>query len=172
MAQISEAKYLSRRKFLKSSGLSGTALVPGFLFSCKRQSRFAGQGTGTIISETALKDVEFEIEMNAWILIDTSGKVTLVDHRAEMGQGSFQSVPQIISEELEVDLSNIQVIFAQGNQKKYGSQITGGSSTIRGSYKNLLTLGASARDLLIQAAAAKWNVPVSECYAKNGQCIS
>ena len=56
----------------------------------------------------------------------------------------------------------------KGNQKKYGSQITGGSSTIRGSYMNLLTLGASARELLIQAAAAKWNVPVSECYAKNG----
>ena len=102
------------------------------------------------------------------LLIDTSGKVTLVDHRAEMGQGSFQSVPQIISEELEVELSNINVIFAQGNQKKYGSQITGGSSTIRGSYINLLTLGASARELLIQAAAAKWHVPVSECYAKNG----
>ena len=99
--------------------------------------------------------------MNAWILIDTSGKVTLVDHRAEMGQGSFQSVPQIISEELEVDLSDIHVIFAQGNQKKFGSQITGGSSTIRGSYKNLLTLGASARELLIQAATDKWKVPVS-----------
>ena len=106
--------------------------------------------------------------MNAWIIIDTSGKVTLVDHRAEMGQGSFQSVPQIISEELEVELSNINVIFAQGHQKKYGSQITGGSSTIRGSYINLLTLGASARELLIQAAAARWHVPVSECYAKNG----
>ena len=106
--------------------------------------------------------------MNAWIIIDTSGKVTLVDHRAEMGQGSFQSVPQIIAEELEVELSNINVIFAQGSQKKYGSQITGGSSTIRGSYKNLLTLSATARELLIQAAAAKWNVPVSECYAKNG----
>ena len=106
----------------------------------------ASAKAGTIISESALNNVEFEIEMNAWILIDTSGKVTLVDHRAEMGQGSFQSVPQIISEELEVELNNINVIFGKGNQKKYGSQITGGSSTIRGSYKNLLTLGASARD--------------------------
>ena len=161
MEQNSEAQYLSRRKFLKSSGLTGAALFLGFYFPLSAKA-------GTIISEAALKDVEFEIEMNAWILIDTSGKVTLVDHRAEMGQGSFQSVPQIISEELEVELNQINVIFARGNQKKFGSQITGGSSTIRGSYKNLLTLGASARDLLIQAAAAKWNVPVSECYAKNG----
>jgi isoquinoline 1-oxidoreductase beta subunit len=151
----------SRRKFLKTAGLSGTALFLGFYFP-------AAAKAGQVISETALNNVEFEIEMNAWIIIDTSGKITLVDHRAEMGQGSFQSVPQIISEELEVDLSNINVVFAQGHQKKYGSQITGGSSTIRGSYKNLLMLGASARTLLIQAAAGKWNAPVSECYASNG----
>jgi isoquinoline 1-oxidoreductase subunit beta len=168
MTQTSDASTLSRRKFLKTGSLSGAALFLGFYFPASANPAFAGQGTGRVISETALNNVEFEIEMNAWILIDTSGKVTLVDHRAEMGQGSFQSVPQIISEELEVDLSNINVIFARGNQKKFGSQITGGSSTIRGSYKNLLTLGASARDLLIQAAATKWNVPVSECYAKNG----
>jgi isoquinoline 1-oxidoreductase beta subunit len=161
MTQISEANALSRRKFLKNSGLSGAALFLGFYLPASAKA-------GTIISQAALNDVEFEIEMNAWIIIDTLGKVTLVDHRAEMGQGSFQSVPQIIAEELEVELSNINVIFAQGHQKKYGSQITGGSSTIRGSYKNLLTLGASARELLIQAAAAKWKVPVSECYAKNG----
>jgi isoquinoline 1-oxidoreductase beta subunit len=168
MEQLTDTNALSRRKFLKTAGLSGTALFLGFYFPVAANSAGAGQGAGQVISETALNNVEFEIEMNAWIIIDTSGKVTLVDHRAEMGQGSFQSVPQIISEELEVELSNINVIFAQGHQKKYGSQITGGSSTIRGSYINLLTLGASARELLIQAAAARWHVPVSECYAKNG----
>jgi isoquinoline 1-oxidoreductase subunit beta len=161
MEQRADTNALSRRKFLKNGGLTGAALFLGFYFPATAKA-------GQVISETALNDVELEVEMNAWILIDTSGKVTLVDHRAEMGQGSFQSVPQIISEELEVDLSNINVIFAQGNQKKFGSQITGGSSTIRGSYKNLLTLGASARELLIQAAADKWKVPVSECYAKSG----
>jgi len=161
MEKNTDIKSISRRKFLKTGGLTGTALFLGFYFPATAKA-------GTIITGSALNNVEFEIEMNAWILIDTSGKVTLVDHRAEMGQGSFQSVPQIISEELEVELSNINVIFGKGNKKKYGSQITGGSSTIRGSYINLLTLGASARVLLIQAAAAKWNVPVSECYAKNG----
>jgi isoquinoline 1-oxidoreductase subunit beta len=162
MEQQADIKALSRRKFLRTAGLGGTALFLGFYLP-------AAAKTGSVISETALKDVEFEIEMNAWIIIDTAGKVTLVDHRAEMGQGSFQSVPQIIAEELEVDLSNINVIFAQGHQKKYGSQITGGSSTIRGSYINLLTLGASARELLIQAAAAKWNAPTADCYARNGR---
>jgi len=167
MEQQARTNALSRRKFLKTGGLTGAALFLGFYFPAAANPAGAGRGAGRVISESALNNVEFEIEMNAWILIDTSGKVTLVDHRAEMGQGSFQSVPQIISEELEVELSNINVIFAQGHQKKYGSQITGGSSTIRGSYINLLTLGATARELLIQTAAARWTVPVSECYAKN-----
>jgi isoquinoline 1-oxidoreductase beta subunit len=161
MKQISDEKSLSRRKFLKAGGLTGTALFLGFYFPASAEA-------GQIITRTGLGNVEVEIAMNAWILIDTSGKVTIVDHRAEMGQGSFQSVPQILAEELEVDLNNINIVFAQGNKAKYGSQITGGSSTIRGSYKNLLNLGATAREMLIQTAAAKWAVPVSECYAQNG----
>jgi len=161
MEPFTEAKSLSRRRFLKTTGLTGTALFLGFYFP-------ASAKTGSIITDSALGKLEQEVELNAWILIDTSGKVTLVDHRAEMGQGSFQSVPQIIAEELEVELANINVVFARGTQKKYGSQITGGSSTIRGSYKNLLNLSATARDLLIQSAATKWNVPVSDCYARNG----
>src|ERR1700676_5549303 len=159
MEQISDEKSLSRRKFLKASGLTGTALFLGFYFPASAKA-------GQIITRTGLANVE--VEMNAWILIDTSGKVTIVDHRAEMGQGSYQSVPQIIAEELEVELNNINIVFAQGNKEKYGNQITGGSSTIRGSYKNLLNLSASAREMLIQAAATKWAVPVSECYAKDG----
>lgn len=110
-------------------------------------------------------------EFNAWMRIDTDGKVTLTDHRAEMGQGSYQSVPQIIAEELEVDLKDVNIIFAIGDPTKYGSQITGGSSTIRGSYKRLLKLSATAREMLITAAAAKWNVAASECYAESGNVV-
>ena len=111
------------------------------------------------------------IEMNAWISIDTSGKVTIINHRAEMGQGSFQSVPQIIAEELEVDLNNVNIIFAEGNNSKYGSQVTGGSSTVRGSYKKLLELSASAREMLIQTAAKRWDVESATCFAENGQVV-
>src|SRR3984893_2520206 len=142
MAQTSDANSLSRRKFLRTTGPTGTALSLGFYFP-------AAANAGRIITRTDLTNVE--TEMNAWILIDTSGKVTLVDHRAEMGQGSYQSVPQIIAEELEVELNNINIVFAQGNKEKYGNQITGGSSTIRGSYKNLLNLSATAREMLIHA---------------------
>ena len=58
------------------------------------------------------------IDLNAWISIDTSGKVTIINHRSEMGQGSWQSVPQIIAEELEVDLNKVNIVFAQGNNAK------------------------------------------------------
>ena len=153
---------LSRRNFIKLSGVTGAALTLGFYFPAN------GKEVEIIKSETA---ENLGIDLNAWISIDTTGKVTITNHRAEMGQGSFQSVPQIIAEELEVDLNKVNIVFAQGNNAKYGSQVTGGSSTIRDNYKKLLQLSASAREMLIEAAAKKWGVNKSECYAENGQII-
>src|SRR3984893_15317063 len=153
---------ISRRKFLRASGLSGTALLLGFYFPAS--AKVAKILTGTE-AETAA------IEMNAWILIDKLGKVTLVSHRAEMGQGAYQSIAQVIAEELEVNLNDVNIVFAQANNKKYGSQVTGGSSTIRTAYKNLLTLSASAREMLITAAANKWGVAPAECSAVSGSVL-
>ncbi|MEO6976820.1 MAG: molybdopterin cofactor-binding domain-containing protein [Mucilaginibacter sp.] len=157
-----ETKEVSRRNFLRVTGIAGTALCLGFYFPANAKQEELVTASGAADSG---------IEMNAWIRIDANGKVTLTDHRAEMGQGSYQSVPQIIAEELEVDLKDINVVFAQGDQAKYGSQITGGSSTIRGIYKKLLKLSATAREMLITAAATNWNVPASECYAESGHVI-
>jgi len=153
---------LSRRNFLRTSGLAGTALFLGIYFPANAKN-------GELISAPGADQAGFEF--NAWIRIDTDGKVTLTDHRAEMGQGSYQSVPQILAEELEVSMADVNIIFAQGSQTKYGSQITGGSSTISSSYKNLLKLGATARQMLITAAAAKWSVPATECYAELGSVV-
>ncbi|SHG88211.1 isoquinoline 1-oxidoreductase, beta subunit [Chryseolinea serpens] len=157
-----ETKNLTRRNFIKLSSLTGAALTIGFYFPT------GAKAAEVMKSETA---DNLGIDLNAWISIDTNGKVTITNHRAEMGQGSFQSVPQIIAEELEVDLNDVRIVFAQGNNAKYGSQITGGSSTVRGTYKKLLHLSATAREMLIEAAAKKWNVPASECYAENGHVI-
>jgi len=157
-----ETKEVSRRNFLRVTGIAGTALCLGFYFPANAKQEELVTASGAADSG---------IEMNAWIRIDANGKVTLTDHRAEMGQGSYQSVPQIIAEELEVDLKDINVVFAQGDQAKYGSQITGGSSTIRGIYKKLLKLSATAREMLISAAATKWSVPAGECYAESGHVI-
>lgn len=153
---------VSRRNFIKVSGLAGTALCLGFYFPANAKKE-------QLASKEMAEKAGFEF--NAWIYIGTDGQVTLTDHRAEMGQGSYQSVPQIIAEELEVDLKDINVVFAKGDPKKYGSQITGGSSTIRGSYKKLLKLSAAAREMLITAAANKWNVPGNDCYAESGHVI-
>ena len=156
-------KNISRRKFITLSSMSGAAFTIGFYFPA------AAKGVGKILSGQDAD--EKGIELTAWISINKSGVVTLMNHRSEMGQGSFQAVPQIIAEELEVDLDKVKIVFAPGNNKKYGSQITGGSSTVRGAYKTLLQTGATAREMLIAAAAKKWNVAATECYAENGMVI-
>jgi isoquinoline 1-oxidoreductase beta subunit len=77
----------------------------------------------------------------------------------------------MIAEELEVNLDQVTILFAPGNSKKYGSQITGGSSTVRGAYKQLMNMGASAREMLIEVASKKWGVNREECYAEDGTVI-
>lgn len=148
---------LSRRNFLKAGGLTGVALTLGINFPLR------GEAGDIVKADTK------SLSLNAWISIDTSGHVTLTNHRAEMGQGSFQSVPQIIAEELEVDLNQVSIVFGPGNPSVYGDQVTGGSSTIRGSYERLLRLSASARQMLTDAAAQKWSVPAGECIAEAGR---
>ena len=155
-------KKISRRNFIKLSGLTGTALTLGLYLP-------ANANEAQVVTIDAAEAMG--IDMNAWISIDTTGKVTITNHRSEMGQGSWQSVPQIIAEELEVDLNTVNIIFAQGNSAKYGSQVTGGSSTVRGTYKKLLNLSATAREMLIEAASKKWNVSKVDCYAENGHVI-
>src|ERR1700731_3735901 len=154
---------VSRRNFIRLSGMSGVALTLGFYIPAM------GKSNGEIVKEETADMLG--IELNAWISIDGSGRVTILDHRSEMGQGSFQVVPQMIAEELEVNLDHVNILFANGNQTKYGSQVTGGSSTVRGSYKQLMRTGASAREMLIEAASKKWKLPKEECYAENGQVI-
>ena len=156
-------KNLSRRNFIRMSGMTGAALTIGYAMPS-----IANEAAEIF---TAQKAAEQGIELTAWISIDKNGKVTILNHRSEMGQGSFQAVPQMVAEELEVSLDDINISFAPGHPSKYGSQITGGSSTVRGAYKTLLQTGATAREMLIEAAAKKWNVNKNDCYAENGFII-
>ena len=151
---------VSRRKFLKLTGMTGAVLAIGSYLPV------FGKDWEVI---DALEAESKGIELNAFITIDTTGKVTIVNHRAEMGQGTFQSIPQIIAEELEVNMNAINIVFADGNERKYGGQTAGGSSSIRTGYKRLSRLGATAREMLIEAASKKWNVNKNECYAEEGQ---
>lgn len=154
---------VSRRNFIRVSGMTGAALTIGYYIPA------SGKDTTAIISADNAE--QLGIPLNAWISIDTSGKVSILNHRSEMGQGSWQVVPQMIAEELEVNLDKVNIQFAPGSQNLYGSQVTGGSSTVRGSYIHLMRMGATARMMLIEAAAKKWKVPASECYAENAEVI-
>lgn len=157
-----EKKHISRRNFIKFSSLTGTALVLGYYLPAQGKE-------GRVVSLDNAKNLG--LELNSFVSIDTSGAITLVNHRAEMGQGSYQAVPSILAEELEVNLDDVNIVFGPGNEKKYGSQITGGSSTVRGAYKRLGKIGASAREMLVEAATKKWGATRSDCYAENGMVI-
>jgi isoquinoline 1-oxidoreductase subunit beta len=150
---------ISRRNFVKLTGMTGAAFTLGFSIPANGKE---------VEFFTAASAAGEGIQLNAFISIDTMGKVTITDHRSEMGQGSYQTVPQIIAEELEVNLDQVSIVFGEGNSTKYGSQVTGGSSTVRGAYKHLCSVGATAREMLKEAAAKKWGVPKSECYAESG----
>jgi isoquinoline 1-oxidoreductase beta subunit len=109
-------------------------------------------------------------EINAWVVIEPDDSVIIRYGRAEMGQGSFTSLPQILTEELECDWAFVKPEYASANRnlkekKVYGSLATGGSRAVRETGEVVQQAGASARERLIAAAAKRWNVPASECSA-------
>ncbi|MDJ1499576.1 xanthine dehydrogenase family protein molybdopterin-binding subunit [Xanthocytophaga agilis] len=149
----------SRRDFIRLSGLSTLSLTLGYYISgCDHTVKVINSQTASSV-----------IELVAWISIDTNGDIKLMNHRSEMGQGTQQTIPQILAEELEVGMDQITVVSASANPKKYGPQPQEGSFSVRGWCQQLLKMGATARQMLIMAAAKQWNVPVTECSAKNGQ---
>lgn len=156
-------QHLSRRTFLQQAGLSGIALTLGFYASA------SAKNGGEIVSINHAEGIA--TELMSWISIDSSGKVTIFNHRSEMGQGTWQAIPQIVAEELEVSMDSVTVQYAAANPGKYGPQPQEGSFSIRGWYQQLLRMGASAREMLIEAAAKQWGVAIAECYAENGHVI-
>jgi isoquinoline 1-oxidoreductase subunit beta len=109
-------------------------------------------------------------EINAWVVINPDDSVIIRYGRAEMGQGSFTALPQILTEELECDWAFVKPEYASANRnlkenKVYGSLATGGSRAVRETGEMVQQAGASARVRLIEAAAKRWNVPASECAA-------
>ena len=154
---------ISRRDFIQLTGLSGIALTIGICFP---------SGGGTKIINLAMTGTAgIDAELMSWVSIAPTGIVTIKSHRSEMGQGTFQAIPQMIAEELEVDMQQIQIEFAAANPNKFGPQPQEGSFSIRGWYLQLLRVGATAREMLISAAAAEWKVAPIECYALNGEVI-
>ncbi|QQO35321.1 xanthine dehydrogenase family protein molybdopterin-binding subunit [Bradyrhizobium diazoefficiens] len=113
---------------------------------------------------------------NAFIRIDETGRTVLMMPQVEMGQGVYTSIAMILAEELDADWAKVSVLHAPPNDKLYanpvfGLQATGGSTSIRAWWKPLRAAGASARAMLIQAAAAQWQVEPASCTASKGEVV-
>ena len=107
------------------------------------------------------------LETSAWLRIGTDDSITFQCDRAEMGQGVYTSLAMLIAEELGVSLQKIKVEFAppgdQFHNNLLGGQITGGSTSVRDGWEKLRRAGATARHLLVAAAAAEWDVDARNC---------
>ena len=148
---------------MRQAGLSGLALTVGSYWP------LPGKKAGEIVH---VNNADNETtSLMTWISIDNAGKVTIFNHRSEMGQGTWQAIPQIIAEELEVNLAEVHIQYAAADPTKYGPQPQEGSFSIRGWYQQLLQIGATAREMLIEAAARQWGVAAAACYAAGGQVI-
>jgi isoquinoline 1-oxidoreductase beta subunit len=152
-------KNINRRDFIKFSGATGAVLALGFYLPAK--------GKELLVGNLAVK----ELELSPFILIETSGKITLINPRPDMGQGTFHSIPLLVAEELEVDIDKIEIRPSDGNPK-YGGQLSGGSGSVAASWLPMRKAGAAAKEMLLKAAANRWKLTENECYAKDGKVFN
>jgi isoquinoline 1-oxidoreductase beta subunit len=99
---------------------------------------------------------------NVYLAIDTDGTAYVIAHRSEMGSGSRTALPRIVADELDADWARVKIVQAIGDEK-YGDQDTDGSHSVRSFFDTLRESGATARLMLVRAAAAQWSVPAAEC---------
>jgi isoquinoline 1-oxidoreductase beta subunit len=167
---MSVSASVTRRQFVLISAAVGGALVLGVALRHRKQ----------IVPGAA----PARGRLNAYVRIDPGGRITLVMPKVEMGQGTYTSLPMLIAEELEVDLAAITVEAAPPDPAVYGfavdpaapegierDQSTGTSLSIIQCWTPLRQAGATARLMLIQAAAKRWSVPVDTCHAQRGEVI-
>jgi len=162
---MSTTPRMTRRSFVKGAVVAGAGLTIGFEFSVGgRGARALAQSTEPFVP-------------NAWIRITPDNIVTIIVDKSDMGQGVLTSMPMLIAEELEADWSKVRVEEAPADPKKYGNpaigglQLTGGSTSVRGSWLPLRQAGAAAKEMLIEAAAREWGVAPESCVAEGSEVI-
>jgi len=149
----------SRRSFLRTSSLASGGMLIGFNFftACKDNVKMP-------VDIAKLNYNDF----NAFIKISDEGMVTIFSPNPEIGQGVKTSMPMLIAEELDVPWENVNVVQGILDTQNYQRQVAGGSQSIRFGWDALRQTGATARQMLVNAAAARWGVDASECSAKQG----
>ena len=155
-------KNQSRRDFVKSSAAVGGGLTLGFFLPGTVGVAMADAGGGTAMP-------------NAWVRIGADNQVTILVARSEMGQDVATSMPMLVCEELDVDVNTVKVEFAPPGEvyinSLLGGQLTGGSTSVRDAWEKLRKAGASARMMLVAAAAQEWGVDAGQVRAENGALI-
>src|SRR6267142_1073521 len=155
------ANGLSRRSFLQAGAAAGGGLMLSLSLAFANGEAEAADADG--------------FAPNAFIRIEGDGQIVLTMPYVEMGQGTYTSIPMLIAEELEVDLTQVRLDHAPPNEKLYGNpllggiQATGNSNAVRAAWQPLREAGAIARTMLISAAAKRWNVDPAACRAQNGE---
>jgi isoquinoline 1-oxidoreductase beta subunit len=149
----------SRRNFLKTSILASGGMLIGFnlLTACRPEA----------VMPIDIESLNFN-DFNAFIKISNDGYITIFSPNPEIGQGVKTSMPMIIAEELDVEWSKVNVIQGVLDTKNFKRQIAGGSQSIRSSWDAFRQTGATAKQMLVNAAAIKWNVDASTCKASKG----
>jgi len=159
----SSANGLSRRTFLRVGATAGG----GLLLSLRLPSS---------IGDVEAADAS-SFAPNAFIRIEADGRVILTMPYVEMGQGTYTSIPMLIAEELEIDLKQVQLEHAPPDEKLYGNpllggiQATGNSNAIRAAWRPMRRAGATARAMLVAAAAKHWKVDPASCRAQMGEVL-
>ncbi|SCB30797.1 xanthine dehydrogenase family protein molybdopterin-binding subunit [Cupriavidus alkaliphilus] len=151
--------HTSRRRFLQAAGAMPAALVLGFHLPLAKAAE----------ARAPARDPD---DVNAWLRIDADGGVTIMVPSAELGQGVMTSAPMLIAEELECDWRQVRAELAPTdpvyNNRMFKVQATASSTSARWSFEPLRRIGATAREMLREAAAQSWSVPVAQCRAVQG----
>ena len=148
---------LSRRSFVVTTAVAGAGLLVAVHVPARRGRE----------PERSLGSAPFA--PNAWVRLDESGDVTILVHKSEMGQGVWTALPMIVAEEMDADWRRVRAERAPTRPDL--DTATGGSSSVRESYEPLRRAGATARAMLVAAAAKRWAVPESECTTSAGEVI-
>ena len=157
----------SRRDFIKISAVTGGCLLLGF-------SWFSAEAEASFTKTIGITSGNFtgEVGFNSYLSIAADGTITIFSPNPELGQNIKTSFPMIVAEELDADWTKVKVVQAPLDTKKFERQVTGGSGAIPHSCKRLRAAGATARYLLVAAAAARWKVDTTECSTSNGFVIN
>jgi isoquinoline 1-oxidoreductase subunit beta len=162
MTPMSSAPKLTRRTMLKATAAAGGGLI--LSVSIPR------------LNAAIAAESNADFAPNAFVRIDPDGKVTFIIPQVEMGQGIYTALSMILAEELDRPFDRVTAMAAPPNDKLYanpllGFQVTGGSTSVRAFWKPMRIAGASARAMLVEAAAAKWGVDPSSCRTENGEVL-